>query len=63
MSDNHLNGQHSHEAKHESFHLDTIAVHLALLRTGKIIAFTGDDAPVKKLPKLLMLYHRVTSHK
>lgn len=46
MSDNHHNGRHSHEAKHESFHLDTVAVHLALLRTGKIIAFTGDDQDI-----------------
>jgi hypothetical protein len=40
------NQRHSHEAKHDSFHLDTVAVHLALLRTGKIIAFTGDDQDI-----------------
>lgn len=50
MSNHHPNERHSqrhsHEAKHDSFHLDTVAVHLALLRTGKIIAFTGDDADI-----------------
>jgi Domain of unknown function (DUF1929)/Glyoxal oxidase N-terminus len=46
MSDNHDNGHHTHDTKHDSFHLDTVAVHLALLRTGKIIAFTGDDTKI-----------------
>lgn len=46
MTDNHDNGHHTHNTKHESFHLDTVAVHLALLRTDKIIAFTGDDADI-----------------
>jgi hypothetical protein len=46
MSDHDHDDHDNHEAKHDSFHLDTVAVHLALLRTGKIIAFTGDDAKI-----------------
>lgn len=46
MNDHHDNDRDSLEAKHESIHLDTVAVHLALLRTGKIIAFTGDDTKI-----------------
>lgn len=46
MSDNHNSNHHTQEPKHESFHLETVAVHLALLKTGKIIAFTGDDADI-----------------
>lgn len=38
--------QDKSDAKHESVHLDTVAVHLALLKTGKIIAFTGDDTDI-----------------
>jgi len=45
MSDSH-NDDHAAQGRHESIHLDTVAVHLALLRTGKIIAFTGDDARI-----------------
>jgi len=45
MSDSH-NDDHVSQGRHESIHLDTVAVHLALLRTGKIIAFTGDDARI-----------------
>lgn len=45
MSDSH-NDDHASQGRHESIHLDTVAVHLALLRTGKIIAFTGDDARI-----------------
>jgi hypothetical protein len=45
MSDSH-NDDHVSHGRHESIHLDTVAVHLALLRTGKTIAFTGDDARI-----------------
>jgi hypothetical protein len=45
MRDSH-NDDHASQGKHESIHLATVAVHLALLRTGKIIAFTGDDARI-----------------
>jgi hypothetical protein len=43
MNDNHRDNLATH---HESIHLDTVAVHLALLRTGKIIAFAGDDTKI-----------------
>ena len=46
MSDHNNNHQDRSGANHESVHLDTVAVHLALLRTGKIIAFTGDDQDI-----------------
>ena len=46
MNDSHDVSHDGVEAKHESVHLDTVAVHLAHLRRGKIIAFTGDDADI-----------------
>ena len=43
----HDNNKHDNDAgNHETVHLDTVAVHLAHLKTGKIIAFTGDDAKI-----------------
>ena len=45
MDNNHSNGHHI-QTEHESFHLDTVAVHLGYLKTGKIIAFTGDDQDI-----------------
>lgn len=32
--------------QNQSFTLDTVAVHMALLRSGKVIAFTGDDRKI-----------------
>lgn len=46
MNDHHDNHEDRSNVNHESVHLDTVAVHLALLRTGKIIAFTGDDQDI-----------------
>jgi hypothetical protein len=46
MSDHDNDDHNSVTAKHEYIHLDTVAVHSALLSTGKIIAFAGDNARI-----------------
>ncbi len=45
-NNDHNNNHDGLLGKHETVHLDTVAVHSALLKTGKFIAFGGDDAKI-----------------